>query len=148
MHDIKFIRSNPEAFDAGMARRGLAPQSPEILKLDAEKRKGQTLLQEMQSHMNALSKDIGAIKSKNGDATALMEQVKALKDSKAVLEAELAGDHEGALGELLSSLPNIPADDVPQGKDEKDNKQVREWGAKPSLAFKAKEHFELGEKLG
>src|SRR5262249_16566259 len=101
-----------------------------------------------QTQLNALSKDIGAVKSKGGDAAGLMEQVKALKESKAALEAQLGDDSKGELGMALSGIPNLPADDVPVGADEKEDKEIRQGGKKPELAFKPKEHFELGEALG
>ncbi len=146
MHDIKFIRTQPEAFDAGLKRRGLEAQSKKILDLDAEKRGRQTELQELQSQRNALAKDIGMAKAKKEDASALMEKAKSVNEVIAALEARLG--EKGALESILETLPNIPAEDVPQGADEKDNQQLREWGKKPELAFTPKEHFELGEKLG
>jgi seryl-tRNA synthetase len=146
MHDLKFIRENPAAFDEGMKKRGLAPQSPEILKLDEEKRARQKELEELLAKRNQFAKAIGQAKAKGEDTAAIMAESKALNDRVARLEAE--NSDQGALGKLLSTLPNIPADDVPLGKDETGNVQVREHGSKPSLAFKPKEHFELGEKLG
>ncbi len=146
MHDIKFIRENPAAFDAGMKKRGLPPQSPAILKLDEEKRKLQTELQELQSKRNGFAKAIGQAKAKGEDASAIMAESKAVNDRIAALETSV--NEEGELTKLLSTLPNIPADDVPVGKDEKDNIVLREHGKKPEFTFKPKEHFELGEKLG
>ncbi len=146
MHDIKFIRSNPEAFDAGLARRGLAPQSPQILALDENKRKGQTQLQELQSKRNALAKQVGQAKSKGEDATAIMNEAKQVGEDMAALEATLAG--RGELESILETLPNIPADDVPQGADEHGNVQVRLVGEKPSLKVnKPKLHDDLGVAL-
>src|SRR5690606_12969974 len=89
MHDIKFIRSNPDAFDAGLARRGLAPQSAEILKLDEQKRKAQTDLQELQSKRNALAKQVGQAKAKGEDATAVMDEAKKVGEAIAALETGL-----------------------------------------------------------
>jgi seryl-tRNA synthetase len=146
MHDIKFIRANPDAFDAGLARRGLTPQSAAILALDSQKRARQTELQELLSKRNQFAKSIGMAKAKGGDVAALMEESKALNDTIAAMEKEL-GDGD-ALTVLLSSLPNIPADDVPQGTDETGNKQVHAHGQKPEFAFAPKEHFDLGEALG
>jgi seryl-tRNA synthetase len=146
MHDIRFIRENPAAFDAGLARRGLAAASPEILKLDAERRAAQTSAQELQAKRNDLSKQIGVIKGQKGDASTLMQEVAAIKDKAASLDEQdkLIADK---LQAILSSIPNIPASDVPDGKDEHDNKELRTFGTKPNIAS-PKQHFELGEALG
>lgn len=145
MHDIKFIRANADAFDAAMAKRGLAPQSAAILQLDSEKRAQQTELQELLSQRNQFAKQIGTAKARGEDVEAVMEASRKLNETVAAMEKELGGAH--ALDALLSSLPNIPADDVPQGKDEHDNKQVRIAGEKPSFAFTPKLHDDLGVAL-
>ncbi|MDE3060263.1 MAG: serine--tRNA ligase [Pseudomonadota bacterium] len=147
MHDIKWIRANPEAFDEGMKRRGLPPQSAEILRLDAEKRRLQTEVQEWQSQKNRLAKEIGIAMAQGDKEKAESLKLQIAGAGVEITEKQLA-EAEGKLNGILESLPNIPAEDVPQGRDEKDNKQVREWGSKPQLSFKSKEHFELGEKLG
>ena len=150
MFDIKWIRDNPAAFDAGLARRGLAPQSADVLKLDEERRAIVTKLQEAQSRRNAVSKDIGKAKAAKDTATAdkLMAEVATLKDAIAAgEESERAVDTK--IQKILEVIPNIPLDDVPDGKDEKGNKQVRQVGEPPKLATnKPKEHFEIGEALG
>jgi seryl-tRNA synthetase len=154
MHDIKFIRQSPEAFDAALARRGLAAQSPAILKLDEQKRRQQTELQELQSQRNALAKQIGEAKRKGEDASAVMEEGKRIGEAVAAMEATLAA--RGELETLLETLPNLPAEDVPQGKDEKDNKQIREWSPDPlpnpppqaGEGIKYRLHDELGAALG
>jgi len=146
MHDLKFIRENPAAFDEAMSKRGLAPQSAQILKLDEEKRARQKELEGLLGQRNQFAKAIGQAKAKGEDVSAIMAESKALNERIAAFEAELGG--AGELGTHLSSLPNIPAEDVPEGKDETGNVKIREHGAKPALAFKPKEHFELGEKLG
>lgn len=144
MHDIKWIRENPEVFDAGLARRGLPAKSPEILELDRARREHQTELQELQSRRNQRSKDIGAAKSKGEDANAIMEEVAAIKTRMAELETLLTVD---VVADELSGIPNILAPDVPDGADESGNKEVRVVGAAPSIAS-AKDHVELGENLG
>ena len=146
MHDLKFIRENPEAFDAGMKKRGLPPQSPQILKLDEEKRTRQKELDELLAKRNQFAKQIGMAKGKGEDTTAIMAESKELNEHVAKLEAE--NSDQGELGKLLASLPNIPADDVPVGPEETANQIIRTHGTKPEFAFKPKEHFELGEKLG
>jgi len=145
MFDIRAIRKKPEFFDKAWARRGLEAQTPEILKLDEDKRGVQTSLQELQAKRNDESKKIGMIKKEGGDATAQMEAVAAIKAQMAELEEK---DRE--LGEqlknILSALPNLMSDDVPDGADEDDNKELHKWGEIKYL--KGPDHVEIGEALG
>ena len=119
MQDIRFIRENPAAFDAGLARRGLAPLSTQILALDEQSRAIKTQLQVGQARRNEASKLIGqAMGAGDKDkAEALKAEVAAIKESTPALEAQ---DREvgDALGAMLAAIPNLPADDVPQGDDE------------------------------
>jgi seryl-tRNA synthetase len=147
MFDVKWIRDNPEAFDRGRARRNLAPLSAEILALDSKRRAAQTSWQEMQARRNDLSKQIGQLKAKKEDASAVMAEVAALKDTMAEAET-VEQDAAKALDDLLASIPNLPAEDVPEGHDEKANREERAVGGKPNFAFTPKQHFELGEGLG
>lgn len=147
MHDIAAIRKDPAAYDKNWARRGLSAQTPEILKLDADRRAVQTEMQELQNQRNTKSKDIGAIKAKGGDATAIMNEVAAMKDRMTELEQREATLAE-ALNQHLASLPNMLDDDTPDGKDENDNKEVRKVGEPRKLNSKTPEHFEIGEALG
>jgi seryl-tRNA synthetase len=147
MFDVKWIRDNPEAFDQGRARRGLAPLSAEIIALDAKRRAAQTAWQEMQAKRNELSKQIGQLKSKGQDAAPIMAEVAGLKDKMAAAESEEKELAE-ALESLVASQPNLPGADVPEGLDEKSNREERVVGGKPNLAFAPKQHFELGEALG
>jgi seryl-tRNA synthetase len=147
MHDLKLIRENPDAFDRALISRGLSPASDAILKLDTKRRAAQTTFQELQSRRNELSRQIGEAKRKDGNAEALMSDVARLKDDLAAREAEekeLASD----LDAILAGLPNVPAADVPVGSDEAHNLEIRRAGVLPDFAFKPKEHWELGEKLG
>jgi seryl-tRNA synthetase len=147
MFDVRWIRDNPEAFDRGRARRNLPPLSADIIALDARRRAAQTSWQEMQARRNELSKQIGQLKSKGQDAAAVMAEVAALKDRMAEAEAaEQAVAKE--LENILATIPNLPADDVPEGLDEKNNREERVVGGKPNFAFTPKQHFEIGEGLG
>ncbi len=146
MHDIKFIRTTPEAFDAGLARRGLPAQSATLLKLDEAKRAQQTSLQELLGKRNAFAKQIGEAKRSGENADNIMAESKANNDAIVTMETTLAG--RGELEGLLETIPNLPAADVPLGKDEHDNKEMRVVGTKPTFAFEPKLHDELGEKLG
>ena len=149
MHDIRLIRDDPEAFDAALARRGAAPVAKAIVALDEERRALSTRLQEAQSRRNEASKLIGVAMGK-GDkdaAEALKAEVAQLKQSMPELE-----EREKRLGEelqhALAVIPNIPADDVPRGEDEKANVEVSSWGEKPVFDFEPKEHADVAPALG
>ncbi|HUT50946.1 MAG TPA: serine--tRNA ligase [Alphaproteobacteria bacterium] len=147
MHDIKWIRENPDAFDAGLKKRRLAPQSAPLIALDKARREAQTRAQEIQQERNALSKQIGVAKSKGEDAAELLEKVSASKAAEEAAESE-AGARTAELDAALAGIPNIPGEGVPEGADEAANVEVAVWGNKPDLGFEPKEHFEIGEALG
>ncbi|MFS2010147.1 serine--tRNA ligase [Azospirillum sp. CT11-132] len=146
MHDLRAIRENPEAFDRGLGRRGLAPMSSSVLDLDGRRRAAQTQMQEMQARRNEAAKEIGLAKREGRDAQPILDEMATLKERLPQVEEE-----ERALGAeldaLLAGLPNIPADDVPEGPDETANVEVRRWGTPPDIA-NPKQHYELGEALG
>lgn len=146
MHDIKFIRANAEAFDVALKRRGLDAQASLILALDEKKRARTTELQELQNKRNAIAKQIGEAKRKGENADAVMAEAAQLKETIAQMESQLA--ERGEVEAVLEAIPNLPDADVPDGRDETGNKQVREWGAKREFSFTPKEHFDLGEQLG
>ncbi len=149
MHDLKSIRENPSAFDAGLARRGAAAASAEILALDERRRAVLSELQEGQARRNEASKAIGAAMGKGDTATAeaLKAEVGALKEGLPLLEEqERAVSTE--LDALLASIPNLPFDDVPDGADEKDNVEVTRWGDPRAFDFEPKDHSEIGPPLG
>jgi seryl-tRNA synthetase len=149
MYDIKWIRENPEAFDRGLKRRGLAPLSGKLLALDETRRALITRLEQAQARRNAASKEIGQAKAKKDEATAqkLMAEVAEFKSSIPKMEAE-EKEASSALEKGLAQIPNLPADDVPDGKDETANVERHKSGTKRDYAFKPKQHFELGEALG
>ena len=147
MHDIRFIRDNPEQFDAALARRGLDPVAGAILEIDSKRRGLQVRLQEMQSRRNQASKEIGALKTQGGDADALIAEVNDIKQQMPEMEAEentLAAQLDGRLMEL----PNLLDNAVPAGNDEDDNELVRTHGSIPSFSFTPRDHVEIGEGLG
>ena len=148
MHDLKDIRENPARFDAGLARRGLAARSAEILDLDAKARAITTRLQDLQTRRNAASKEIGAAKGRKDEAEAarLMAEVESVKQEMPALETEEAALKK-QLDDILAAIPNLPADDAPDGKDESENVEQRKWG-QPKRLNNAKEHFDIGEALG
>ncbi len=146
MHDLTFIRRQPDSFDQALAKRGLSALSSHVLALDGRRRDAQTRLQELQAKRNDASKRIGLLKREGGDVQALMDEVAALKDEMQALELaerDLVAEQDG----LLSTIPNLPADDVPQGADENDNVEIKRWGTPPDIED-AKEHWQLGEALG
>ncbi len=147
MHDIRAIRDNPDAFDSGLTRRGLEARAKDLLTIDARRRAAQAKRDELLRRRNEASKEIGQAKAKKLDAVPLMAEVARLKEQIATTEAE-ERQAATALDEALAEIPNIPAADVPDGRDAGDNKIVRDWGEPRAFAFKALEHFELGEKLG
>ena len=147
MHDIKWIRENPEAFDRGLARRGMEAISAQVLEIDAQNRAMTTELQDLQTRRNDASKQIGVLKGKGEDADALMGEVAELKERMASLET---GQNEAgaAIQSLLEGLPNVPAEDVPDGVDEDDNVEIRRVGDKPVFDFEIRDHVDIGEGLG
>ena len=149
MHDIAYIRANPQAFDAALVRRGADPVADRIIALDAKKREASTKVQQAQSRRNDASKAIGQAMGQ-GDkdkAEALKAEVAEIKASMPQWEdaASAAGSE---LDDLLATLPNLPADDVPDGMDEADNVEVYQWGKKRAFDFEPKEHADLGPALG
>jgi len=149
MYDIKAIRENPQAFDAGLKRRGLAPLSATLLALDEKRRAAITAFEQAQARRNAASKEIGEAKKAKDDAraTALMAEVGELKTTMPALEQEQKTLAE-ALDKELAQIPNTPLPDVPDGADEHGNVEHHTSGTKRDYTFKPKQHFELGEALG
>ncbi len=147
MLDLRWIRDNPEGFDRGLARRGLAPMGAEILALDSDRRARQTELQDHRTRRNEVSRKIGAAKKQGGDAGALIDEVGVLKARMQTLEGECA-DLETRIDSLLEGVPNLPAQDVPDGPDETANVELRRFGDPPSFSFAPRDHVEIGEALG
>ena len=129
MFDIKWIRDNAAAFDAALARRGLAPLSADLLAKDEALRAVKTKLQDAQSRRNAASKEIGKAKGAKDEALAakLMAEVAELKEAIAKGEDD-ERTQQAELDAALAVIPNLPREDVPDGKDEHDNKEVRRVG--------------------
>ena len=146
MHDIRWIRENPAKFDAALAKRGVETMSADLVQRDADRRAVQTELQELQTRRNDASKKIGIVKGKGEGADSLIKQVSDLKDRMQVLEEQEKG-LSAELSDLLSGIPNLPADDTPAGAGEEDNVEIRLEGVPPIFDFEAKDHVELGENL-
>ena len=149
MFDIKAIRENPDAFDAAWSRRGLDPQAKRILDQDLLIRKAMQVVQEAEAARNKSSKLIGQAMAKGDkdEAARLKKEVAGAKNVIAAMGAQVDGEKE-QLRNLLLSLPNLPADDVPDGADEDENVEISRWGDVPSFDFEPKAHDDLGEALG
>jgi seryl-tRNA synthetase len=151
--DIKWIRENPDAFVAGLEKRGFEPAPrdllDQILTLDEQRRLTIQRLQDAQARRNAASKQIGIAKGSKNEAEAkrLMDEVAGLKTTIQEGE-EKEREDDKKLRDLLATVPNIPAGDVPIGPDEKANVELRKHGTLKKFDFKPKQHFELGEALG
>ncbi|MCK5285265.1 MAG: serine--tRNA ligase [Alphaproteobacteria bacterium] len=144
MHDIRYIRENPKAFDKAMFRRGLDSQSSALIKLDEERRAVQTELQKVQAERNEKSKMIGKVKSQGGDAQSIMDEVSAMKSHMAGLE-ERERNLLQVISQHLAALPNIMSEDVPDGENDDDNIEVRKVG---EVKVKSgSDHVEIGEGL-
>jgi seryl-tRNA synthetase len=149
MHDIRFIRENPGVFDRALARRGLPPESKRLIALDEQRRKKILEFETAQARRNAASKEIGEAKKNKNDekAAGLFAEVAALKETIPALEAREKAASK-SLNDALAEIPNLPLDDVPDGKDASDNVEHHRFGAKREYAFTPKQHFDLGEALG
>jgi seryl-tRNA synthetase len=149
MHDIKWIRDNAAAFDRGLERRGLPAEAARLIAIDERRRTSIAKLEQAQARRNAASKEIAEAKRAKNDAgaRALMAEVAELKNTIPALEAD-EKQASAELQELLAKIPNLPADDVPDGVDEHGNVEHHKFGATRNYAFTPKQHFELGEALG
>ena len=150
MHDIRAIRENPDQFDAAMARRGISGASSEILAVDETRRATILKAETAQADQNKASKQVGAAKAKGDEAE--FERLRALVAEKKAEVAAMQGEAKGLdekLTAMLSALPNIPLESVPDGADEDDNVEIRKWGRPRNFSFDPVEHFEIdGVKHG
>lgn len=152
MHDIRLLRDHPEILDAAMERRNSSWDKERFLELDQKRRAAISEVEQLQAQRNATSKEIGALMKagKGEEAEEAKAGVRALNERISVLDAE-RDEYEGAMTELLSHIPNIPADCVPEGKDDSENVEVKRWGTPRDFAaegFEPKAHWDLGADLG
>jgi seryl-tRNA synthetase len=149
MHDIKWIRENPDAFDRALARRGLSPEAGKLIAIDERRRAAIQKAETALARRNAASREVGAAKKSNEEETAqkLMAEIAQLKAAIPALEAE-EKQASAELHEALAQIPNLPLDEVPDGTDETGNVEHHRFGARRNYAFTPKQHFELGEALG
>jgi len=144
MHDIRAIRDNPQAFDAALARRGEAALSAEVLKLDEARRAKIAAAETAQAEQNRASKQVGAAKASGDEAE--FERLRALVSEKKAEVAEMQAEAkvlDAELTDLLARIPNSPAEDVPEGRNESENVEVNRWGEPPTFDFEPKEHYEI-----
>lgn len=147
MHDLRALRADPEAFDAALTRRGDAPVAAHVVLLDEDRRAAVTTLQDRQARRKILSKEIGALRRTGADSAVLEEEAVALRAEIEQLEA-VVRDRDGAIRDLLVTLPNRLDDGVPDGADEAANVVVHQVGERRNFGFAPREHFALGEALG
>jgi len=147
MHDLRALRADPAAFDAALARRGLAPVSEVLLARDEARRTALTRLQELQARRNALSKEIGQAKRQGTDSSTLEAEAVSLRGEMEGLQAE-ANEADAAIAAALAELPNRLDPSVPDGRDESANVVVHEKSARRNFPFAPRQHFELGEAMG
>ena len=144
MHDIRFIRENPAAFDAALSRRGLAAMSAELLAIDEARRAKILAAETAAAAQNAASKDVGAAKARGDNAE--FERLRALVAEKKAEGARLteeAGAEDARLRDALMRIANLPLDEVPEGPDESGNVEIRRWGTPRVMDFKPLEHFDI-----
>ncbi|UIJ73588.1 serine--tRNA ligase [Aurantimonas sp. HBX-1] len=149
MLDIKWIRDNPDRLDEALARRGAPPAAADLIRLDEARREHLKRLQELQNRRNEASREIGKAKATRDEALAerLIAEI-------AEIKAEIQDGEEterrldGSLEDALARIPNLPLEDVPVGRDEADNVELRRVGERPDFGFKPREHYELGEAMG
>ncbi len=147
MHDIRWVRERAAEFDRGLVRRGLPPSAEEVLALDRTWRAAETRVQEAQARRNRIARDIGAAKGRGEDIEPLLRRVAEDKDAEAAAAAE-AARLRTQIDETLAALPNLPADDVPDGADESANLLLRREGEPPRFNFAPASHEAIGERLG
>ncbi len=149
MLDLGFVRGNLELVEQKLRARGADPALllGDFRTLDQSRREAITQAEQLKARRNELSQQVGALKKAGQDATALMEETRALKDRLDELDKSAAAlDEEMRLA--LSSVPNLTRDEVPLGTSEADNAVVKSWGQKPAFDFEPRPHWELGEALG
>ncbi len=149
MLDLGFVRSNLELVEAKLRARGADPAAllGDFRVLDQSRREAITTAERLKARRNELSQQVGALKKAGQDATAVMEETRALKDELDELD-KAASSFDEQMRQSLSRIPNLTRDEVPAGLSEADNKTVKTWGEKRSFDFDPKPHWEIGEALG
>ncbi len=149
MLDLSFVRANLELVEGKLRDRG---QDPAVLlgdfrALDQNRRERITEAEQLKAQRNKLSEEVARLKKSGQDASAVMEETRALKSKMEVLEKD-AAIAEDKMQSILARIPNLPLTDVPVGKSEHENVEIKRWGSVPAFDFAAKPHWEIGEQLG
>ncbi len=148
MHDLNDLRTDPERYRRGLARKGVGGEALDaVLALDGERKRLIGEVEEIRARQNAASKEIGAARKSGGDAAALMAAMKPVKERERELSEALA-KVEADLEAALRLLPNLPDDAVPDGRSEEDNVEIARWGDPPKFDFAPKPHWDLAAALG
>jgi seryl-tRNA synthetase len=147
MHELRWIRDHPAELDRGLARRGLSPRAEEVLAVDRAWRAAETRAQEAQARRNRAAREIGAAKKRGEDVEPLLRQTTQDREVETQAGAEAARLRAG-IDEILAGLPNLPAEDVPDGPDETANRVLRHYGEPPRFDFAPLSHEAIGERLG
>ena len=149
MLDLGFVRGNLEKVEEKLRARGADPAAllGDFRALDQRRREAITQAEQLKARRNELSQKVGALKKAGEDATAVMEETRALKDRLDELDKS-AGEFDEQMRLSLARIPNLTRDEVPAGKSEEDNVVVKTWGEKPKFDFEPKPHWEIGEALG
>lgn len=146
MLDIKKIRENPEILSKALSNRNMNIDLKPLLDTDEKRRELLSKVEELKNTRNTTSKQIGEIKKKGGDASAIMEQMRAVGDKISQLDGEIA-EYDAKIEDFLMRLPNLPSDTTPIGKDETENIEQRRVGEPRSFDFEAKAHWDIGKDL-
>ena len=147
MLDIQVLRNQIDTVADRLASRGMQLDSALFIELEDERKQLQTRTQELQARRNTLSKQIGMLKAKGEDATAVLSEVAQLGEELKVCEQTLPGVLE-RMNDFVARLPNLPHESVPVGVDERDNVEQRRWGTPRQYDFEVRDHVDLGAPLG
>lgn len=147
MLDIQLLRKDAALIAERLAARGFTFDTARFDTLEAERKTIQTRTQDAQSRRNTLSKQIGMMKGKGEDTTAVMAEVAGLGDEQKQLEARLAA-LQAEINDFLMGVPNLPHESVPHGPDETANVEVSRWGTPKTFGFPVRDHVDIGEGLG
>lgn len=147
MLDPKFIRTNPEETAKALLKKGFVLDVASLVALDEERKAVQVKTENLQQERNSRAKAIGQAKAKGEDIEPLLREVDDLKQQLTDAEAKL-DDIQAQIDAVLSGIPNVPAEEVPDGADENDNVEIRRWGDPRSFDFDIKDHVDLGAALG
>lgn len=147
MLDIKFVRDNPETVEQALKNRGSAMSLTEFLNREKERRELLAEVETLKNKRNTVSQEISKKKKAGENADDMIVEMREVGDRISALDGKVK-EVEAALGDIIMSIPNVPHQSVPVGKDEHDNQEVRRWGTPREFAFEPKAHWEIGEKLG